>query len=106
MEKLYLHFSQTMTQAERDKMETEINAMLSAAYQVGQANEREACAVVAESWADHYPTDVFPEESTSVDAISARAMRHAAQKIAAAIRARGDYSMSHNRDCETRREND
>jgi hypothetical protein len=52
------------------------------------AAEREACAMVAESWADHYPVDVFPEDGTSIDCISAGAMRHAAQQIAAAIRAR------------------
>lgn len=54
------------------------------------AIEREACAVVAESWADYYPDDIFTEEGASVDAISARAMRHASKEIAKAIRGRGE----------------
>jgi hypothetical protein len=49
----------------------------------------EACAVAAESWVEHYPTDVFPVAGRSIGAVSARARRHAARQIAAAIRARG-----------------
>ena len=48
--------------------------------------EREECAKVAEAWAAHYPPDVFPEDSETIDGRSARAMRHAAAMIAKQIR--------------------
>ena len=86
MDKLYLHYPSTMAQDERDKMQDELNAMVQATHNAAC----EMCAVVAASWADHYPLDVFPEGTGTVDSISASAMRHAAKQIAAAIRARGE----------------
>lgn len=50
--------------------------------------ENEACAREAEAFGRHYPTSVFPEDGTSTDCISASIYRHAAEQIAAAIRAR------------------
>ena len=55
------------------------------------AAERERCAKIAESWAEHYPEDVFPPLGTtgqmpSIDQISAQAIRHAARMIAGKIR--------------------
>ena len=58
------------------------NAALAAAF--------EESAVVADEWALHYPTCIFPEYGTSVDCMSAAAMRHASEQIAARIRARGE----------------
>ncbi len=54
----------------------------------GVTKEREACAMVAEGWADFYPASVFPPGGESVDCQSADMMRHASAAIAADIRAR------------------
>lgn len=52
--------------------------------------EREACAQVATKWAANYPEDVFPGDSTSIDAKCGTFGRHCANKIAEDIRARGE----------------
>ena len=54
-----------------------------------QAVQREADAVIAERFVDHYPEDIFLPEGTSVDAQSARVIRLMAPVIADAIRAEG-----------------
>lgn len=46
----------------------------------------EDAAYVAQSFAANYPTDIFPEDGTSPDAIAARAIRRMAPVIADRIR--------------------
>lgn len=46
----------------------------------------ERCAILAEAHAAHYPVEVFPEDSDSTDAISARMARLTSANIAQVIR--------------------
>ena len=46
----------------------------------------EAAAAVCDDWASQYPTDIFPENGTSSDAIAARTLRRILPEIAKAIR--------------------
>ena len=89
-----------MTPEERWKLQARIsqleleNANLRRELAEAVAAEREACAVEADRHGGYYPIDVFPEpmpgkHGDTVDACSARAARHSADTIAAAIRARG-----------------
>ena len=55
------------------------------------AKERERCAGIADAWFATYPEDIFippppGQHGETVDACSARAARHVARGIAAAIR--------------------
>lgn len=51
--------------------------------------ERQACADAAEAWAGHYPTDVFPEDGRSPDALAAKGCRLTCRNLADVIRKRG-----------------
>lgn len=51
---------------------------------------RQEIATQIEAMVAHYPTDIFPEDSWSPDAVGARAMRHAYRTAAAIARARDE----------------
>jgi hypothetical protein len=46
-------------------------------YELGRKETAEAIAAELDAYADNYPTDIFPADSTTSDAIAAKAMRHA-----------------------------
>jgi hypothetical protein len=73
----------------RNACEQGLAKLLEPALRAAAEAEREACAQLIERQAQHYTTDVFPEDGTSTDCISASMGRHCAKIWPEIIRARG-----------------
>jgi len=57
-------------------------------WQSARAAAFAECAEISRRYADHYPEDIFDPMGTSIDCISARAIRVGAMNMASAIEAR------------------
>jgi hypothetical protein len=78
----------TWLTSRQEKTGEAMNAILTEAVRrlMADADLREQIAAAVEAIADNYPEDVFPPDSTTVDAIAAKAMRHAYRNAARTIR--------------------